>query len=163
MSDQELRTQEEIAIRFKERQAEEDTLFDFYPEVLLEHMDFGHAKSHLKDGVTESEWTDARGEVSYESVKDEMEKYLEFAWSKALDHRGLSAMRSIQKLSAYCWLLGNDECVEYLAGPRYAPYGGPMLKFVSDTFGFLFPESEEALRLAQGLSCIPLCDEGCNS
>ena len=37
-----------------------------------------------------------------------MKEYMEFAWEKANEFRGLSAMRSMHHYTAWTWLLGDD-------------------------------------------------------
>jgi hypothetical protein len=54
--------------------------------------------------------------------------YMVFAWSKALDERGISASRSIDKLGCYSWLMGREDIDNILRNDNlYNPYGTPAL------------------------------------
>ncbi len=67
--------------------------------------------------------------------------YMVFAWSKALDERGLSAGRSIIKLSSWMWLLGRDDIEATLQDETlYAPYGAPALIKACEELGIEVPD-----------------------
>ena len=104
-----MRTQDEIVARIREKRS----FFGFDAEVLLPSLDFEHAVEFLKPEATREHW-EGGGEkkepypLAEASVMRDFRDYAEFAWGKAQDHRGLSAYRSLEKLSAWAWLLGRD-------------------------------------------------------
>jgi hypothetical protein len=139
-----LRTQEEISQKIEEY-AKEPNLFDFRPEVLVQHLEWDLAKKCLTDEyVAKVE----KGEEKYEYITDikvvvkDFLDYMVFAWGKAEDERGLSATRSIQKLSAWLWLLNRDDLVSVITDDDlYNPYGSPALIEVCNQIGVEVPNS----------------------
>lgn len=121
-------------------------------------LDFEHVKPFLKPGVTE--WTP----VTLDDIREEATTYLEFAVGKALDHRGISANRSIDHYRAWLWLLELDEGFE---DTPYEMYGAPMLTEAARRLGVELPlkdddERQRFERMAQGGSCgSEYCDGGC--
>lgn len=110
---------------------------DFRCEVLINHLSFDKAKPFLRSEATEEKWhqiTDIN-----EAAQDFLD-YLNFGWDKAYDRRGLSASRSISKLSAWLWLLGRDDLAELIIDDKlYPPYGMPALVKVSESLGITVP------------------------
>lgn len=140
-----LRTQEEIAAKFDILQ-KSDNLFNFGPEVLLPYLTFENAKSYLKEEyVKKVESGEEKWEVpgfSIEKVAKDFLEYMEFAWGKAEDERGISASRSIQKLSVWLWLMNQDDLKRLIEDDElYNPYGAPALIAVCDKMGIKVPES----------------------
>jgi len=83
-----------------------------------------------------------------ESVQDFLD-YMVFAWGKAFNQRGLSASRSIDKLSTYLWLFGKDDLVEIIQDDSlYDPYGMPALLAVCKKLNIYVPE--ECIEFANG-------------
>jgi hypothetical protein len=152
------RSQDEIAERFR-RSRDDDTL-GFRAEVLIGSLDYEHAKPFLKSDVGPQDWTDTA--LTVEVVSEEANKYLGFAFGKALDHRGLSAGRSVQKLTEWAWLLGRDDVVEAMDSADYAQYGVPKLVAFARGFDLPVPEDEELERMARGERCRPDCEDGCS-
>jgi hypothetical protein len=92
-----------------------------------------------------------------------MRDYMEFAWGKADDHRGLSAMRSVEKFKAWVWLLGNDKLVEFCEDDdHYAYYGAPVLQRICQEYSFPIPDDAGIQRMMKGLPCKDGCTSGCN-
>lgn len=75
---------------------------------LLQCLSFERAKSFLKDGITADAWVGMMERKDRESILLRMHSYMSFAWTKANDGRGLSAMRSLQHYTVWIWLLGDD-------------------------------------------------------
>ncbi len=147
-------------------------MFGSTMSVLVDGLDFEHARPFLKEGATKEEWNTEQEAAGYgrklqfpllkeEDLKAAALDYLVFAWGKAEDHRGLSAGRSVVKMRAYCWLLGFD--VEWFDDAPYAQYGCPILKRFSEMLGAPMPDSERMLRMMKGEPCREGCDEGCGS
>ena len=100
--------------------------------------------------------------ITEEVVLTQMKNYMKFAWMKALGHRGISACRSVDKMSVWVFLVENDDLLKFIQDEsHYAMYGAPVLKRICEAYGFLIPKDERALRMAKGLPCIDLCDQGC--
>ena len=149
-----MRTQEEIVAKMSTKS---DSFFGFDKEVYVLGLDFEHAKPFLEEGTT-AEQCPTRTEAE---VTKEAAGYAEFAWGKAEDHRGLSAGRSVEKLTAFAWLLGRDDVVAAMEAAGYAQYGCPKLKAFCDGMGFPVPDSEELMRMMRGESCSDYCESGC--
>lgn len=158
-----MRTQDEIVDRMRALAASGQDLFGFAQEAMLSALDFEHAKPWLKDGVTAEQWSP---DTSAAGVLRELAEYMAFAWEKALGHRGLSADRSVTKLTQWLWVLGShDELVSSVEAGRvpYAQYGAPVLKAISDAVGLPTPDSADAVNMMAGRPCTPGCDSGCGS
>ena len=141
-------------------------LFDFFPEVCVEYLDAEHAAllkgTLLKEDADLSTWDETGVSPLNESaIIETMVDYMAFAWGKVLDHRGISANRSVQKFEAWCTILGRNDLVEYLSGQQYAMYGAPMLAKICEAFNIALPEGRKIRRMIKGLPCTRNCDEGC--
>lgn len=101
--------------------------------------------------------------LSDDRVRDEMRQYMaEVGWDKVLGHRGISAGRTVEKMTAWLWLLGDDEMVRFAEDDsNYPQYGAPILKAICEKYGFPIPDDPAARRMAVGRRCVPDCDEGC--
>lgn len=138
-----LKTQEQIAEKLKEC-FKDPVMFDFRPEVLLQHLDWSSAKEHYTEDYVKD--VDS-GEKKWECVTDVKEvaqdflDYMNFAWGKALDQRGLSASRSVSKLGVWLWLLSREDLEEMISSDDlYNPYGAPALIAVCNELGIKVPE-----------------------
>lgn len=69
-----------------------------------------------------------------ESVLAAMREYMPFAWCKADDGRGLSAMRSLEHYAAWVWLLGDDWRFPDLTNAK--GYGHQQLLALCRHYGF---------------------------
>lgn len=79
----------------------------------------------------------------FPAIKAAMGKYMEFAWDKVADQRGISASRSIEKMQEWAWLLGDDEVVAWCNDlALYPQYGAPILGRICEKYGFPIPESD---------------------
>ena len=83
----------------------------------------------------------------HESVRAEMIEYLDFAWDKANDQRGLSAERSINHFEAWLWLLNNGS-LEQMENIAYRHYGKEKLIFVSELVGFDWESVDDGERVS---------------
>lgn len=159
-----MRTQDQLAQAAKTPKS----FFGFDAEVYLNYLDFEHAKPFLKEEFlanpdAEKEWNAQRSDLTEERVKTDMREYMEFAWGKAIDHRGLSANRSIDKMMALLFVLGDDEFAEKVEATPYPQYGAPKLALICEKYGFPMPDSPMAVNMAKGLPCHPGCDNGCGA
>jgi hypothetical protein len=148
-----VRSFEEIVAKVQETRGE---IFSFHAEVLVPFLPFDIAKQFLVADAKAENWKPTP--FDRETVLGEMRTYMaEYGWPKATEHRGLSASRTVDKMRAWSWLLGDDKAVELCDGD-YAPYGAPILKALSDYFGFPVPDSDGAKRMAAGEACDPECE-----
>ena len=88
-------------------------------------------------------------------------EYLVFAWTKALGHRGISAHRSVEKLTEYAWLQGRDDVVTAMDAAGYPQYGMPKLLAYAAAFDLPVPDDERLRRMGCGDICHPGGCEGC--
>lgn len=136
------KTQSEI---LQEIKADRGGLFDFTADVLIQFLDWESGKEFYKDEFVKevNEGTKEKvNSLTLENGVKEFLDYLEFAWGKAEDQRGLSASRSIQKLSAYLWVFGKEDLKKTLNDDSlYNPYGAPALIKVSEALSINVPES----------------------
>lgn len=144
-------------------------------QTLVPYLSFDDARPLLKDGSTEDQWNEApdpeaarpdhdsdypswAGEslgtprpLTREAALLEAEAYHRFACVKALDQRGISAGRSVMKLTAWAWLLGEDEMVAFAEDDdNYPAYGAPILKRFAEHFGWPWPDDADLATMARG-------------
>ena len=136
-----MRTEKEILERLTHKDCTDD-IFGAYAGRLLDGLSYDAAVARELVG-TEFMAKVAAGEaekwapLTDEKARAEILSYLEFAWDKANNKRGLSAGRSIAHFSALTWLIGDDDAAAFLANDNhYAPYGKPMLQYLSDRYGY---------------------------
>ena len=105
-----MKTQEEILKKIKEVEKKREDIFNVMTTTLIYSLTFKNAKPYLKDDcmLTETEWK----KTTDETIKKEMIDYMDFAWDKANNFRGISATRTMQYYEIWLWLIGNDELSE---------------------------------------------------
>jgi hypothetical protein len=118
------------AAQIEDRIRNSKSFFGFDKEVLVSYAEFATIKDLFKDEFIqkvesgEEKW----GIKSIAQAVKDFADYMKFAWGKALDERGISASRSIEKLSAWMWLLSRDDLDNTLNDDDlYNPYGAPAL------------------------------------
>lgn len=152
------RTQTEIIDRIETITG--DDMWGFRREVLVDSLDYVHAKHHLNKDVTETDWNNRS--VAAHGVDTIAVQYLEFAIDKIDNHRGLSASRSVDKLTEYAWLLGRDDIVEAMHAADYAQYGAPKIIAFAKGMDWHYINTPELDNMAHGRPCIPGCNRGCD-
>lgn len=153
-----MRTAEEIVRRVEH--VREDDLLGFRREVLLSYVPYDaavRAVPAIAERITPEEWEPE----SPDSLEEHARRYLGFAIEKILDHRGISATRSVEKLTEYAWLLGRDVVVTAMGEAPYAWYGAPIVKVFATMLGWPWPDNPRLERMANGWLCRLYCDEGC--
>jgi hypothetical protein len=121
------------------REVERSDFFGFIQGDLLSYLDFNHAKTFLKDNVTETEWNDSR------ETKPPLEvakNYLPFAWEIANNCRGISASRAVNHFEVWLWLAG-IEGFHDIADEEYEYYGKPVLVLVSIILDFPWKDHDQ--------------------
>lgn len=128
-----MRTQKEILKRI--RMIKKSDWMGTQQSDLIGYLSFENAKPYLRDGVKRSDWSDL-SESDDDTMKDmiisEILNYMEFAWDKANDCRGISANRSLDHMKAWLWLLGYD----HIDLDEYTHYGKPQLRAICEHFGW---------------------------
>ncbi len=156
-----MRTDEEILARIKA--LKDDDLLGFETGDLLSRLSFEVAQAAGILRPDAKPWT-VESRRSADLIA-EMKSYLAFAWDKALNHRGISAGRSVNHYQSWMWLLGDDEYAS-IDWERYRNYGAPILRQVTEFLEMeiqvpAYHEKQEAIRMSEGLTCVPGCDSGC--
>lgn len=139
-------------------------MFGFTAVVLCAYLTFDEVQPILDpDRANREEWERdvEHADKSREATLARMRDYMEFAWTKARDHRGLSAIRSVFKISAYLWLLGDDEGASHLECEPGGLYGAAHLRYVCQRYRLPIPDDTRLHRMADDLPCHEDCDEGC--
>lgn len=126
------RTTDEIVARIKSVEATD--AFGFQVSDLVLALPFDAAKPWLRDDATSDDWvvTGADPEAALNLAHD----YMDFAWGKANDQRGISAWRSLCHMQAWLWLARQDSLIERLRLEEYSHYGKPQLRAICEHFGW---------------------------
>ena len=123
---------------------DETSFFGFGKEVASDYLNFEQCKKFLKKEFIEK--YEAGEEFKMvtdikEAAQDFLD-YMVFAWMKAMDERGISASRSIEKLAAWMKILNRDDVADVLGDDNlYNPYGRPALKKACEMLGIEHPEN----------------------
>jgi len=137
-----------------------DDFLDFKRMELVCFLPLDHLREFLKPDADMSDWEPDALEESV--VKQRIGDYMSFAWDKVRNHRGISAIRSIDKTWSWLWLLEDTElCAFAEDDSNYAQYGAPILAAICRQYGLAIPPGEEIERMIRGLPCRPGCEEGC--
>jgi len=150
-----MKTIEQIRERYNNEDRRRSVFIDFGGEVLGQYL-----PEYWKDEAREEMLKAPPLEEA--AVREEAMNYLRFAFDKALDHRGISASRSVLKMREYAWILDLDEAAAFADdGANYPKYGVPVLKKMAQVLGVEMPEAIAVW--PDGLSCTPGCQEGCGA
>ncbi len=136
-----MKTQEQIVQRIK--QIENRDFFGFETETLIAFLDFEHAKEFLKEGVKADEWKSEA--LSADSILKTMRDYMDFAWEKANNCRGISAGRSMSHYSAWIWALGDEDKFGNLKD--YSHYGKENLIRICQHYGWPSEKWDDGVRV----------------
>ena len=139
-----MRTQEEIVKRIHERRGGD--LLGFEVNIYLHYLDYEHAKPFLKKGVESKDW-----EQEKETPAEKIKGYMDFAWDKANNCRGISAGRSLQHMVAWLWLDGQDKFLKEWNDLRnYEYYGKPQLIAICELYGIDWKQYDDGVRTNTG-------------
>ena len=136
---------QEIEIRFKKR--EDSDMFGFE---VGEYMPFVSRKFiednfGFKDNISKEDRNKYPNPLTKEGMLHKMLDYMPFAWEKANDCRGLSAMRSISHFVAWTWLAGDVELSIQLE-KDYEFYGKPHLIEICEHYGWDYKKWDDGER-----------------
>ena len=138
------RTKEEIITRIKERQPQDTLCFEFgeYLRALKKDEATELIGTILKDDADMSDWE--ADLYTKEQIIQCCKDYMEFAWEKANNCRGISANRSIMHYIAWLWLLGTDEFDDLMDDYEY--YGKPQLERICSYLEIDYSEYDDKIR-----------------
>ena len=94
------------------------------------------------DAIQRKHEPPVNGQISdvKETTQDFLD-YMVFAWSKATNERGISAMRSVIKLGTWMKILSRPDVAEVLLdNDLYTPYGRPALREACGMLGIQVPD-----------------------
>ena len=130
-----MRTYEEINHKIGLLLNDPNDIFGFVGADLICCLPYDQAKPFFKKdlNVTEESWNDKKLATDRDSVLAAMREYMNFAWDKANNCRGLSACRSLMHMQAWLWLLGEDEVSDTLS-VNYSCYGKPELRAICEHY-----------------------------
>lgn len=127
---------------------------------LIPLLSFEKAKPFLKENAKKGGWVVEPRDKK--SVIKKMKDYMEFAWDKALGHRGISSGRSIDHFRSWLWLIRDHDLLAFADNDRnYPQYGVPILYAICKEYGFSIPNDPSVDRMKEGESCVVGCDMGC--
>lgn len=132
-----MRTYEEIVARVKEIQ--EKDFFGFKTNDLINYLPEEYARQFIDPDADLTNYKPLP--TDKESVIAQIKGYMPFAWDKANNCRGLSAMRSLEHMSVWLWMLGDDAPEIELSG--YTHYGKPQLRAICEHFGWDWKEWDD--------------------
>lgn len=95
-----------------------------------------------EDAIQRKHEPPVNGQISdvKEATQDFLD-YMVFAWSKATNERGISAMRSVIKLGTWMKILSRPDVAEALLDDDlYTPYGRPALREACEMLGIQVPD-----------------------
>ena len=128
-----MRTQQEILQRFQEV---EDFL-GIQKVDLIAYLEFEFAKPYLREEtIKKIESGEEKWEV-FTDPKKEILGYLDFAYEKAENQRGISAARSMLHFRTWIWL-DDEEFYNKVIGliDNYTNYGIPALDMISQHYNY---------------------------
>jgi hypothetical protein len=135
-------------------------IFSFGREALIQFVPFDHAKEFLKPEITREEWDKDVTPLNRETVVEQIKDYMTFAWGKVENHRGLSASRSVSKMQAWLWLLGDEGKIDW---DNYSQYGAPILSEICKLYGLPIPDNTFVANMIKGELCGSYDGCGCGN
>jgi len=135
-----MRTQDEI----KERFEKVNDFFGTQKADLAQYLEYEYAKLFLTEEAILAHESGEDVWVTKTDPKKEILEYLDFAYEKAEDERGLSAQRSLLHFNSWIWLDSEELYQEFqpLINP-YTNYGIPALNWISEKYGFVRKVAED--------------------
>lgn len=141
-----MRTQEEILKKIES--LKDIDFFGFITGDLINMLEYQHAKPFLKDDAKESDWKPNPN--TQEFLLKTMEEYMEFAWDKANNCRGLSAGRSMNHYEAWLWLYDGNAAGSIGSLQEYEYYGKDKLVAICEYFKWDHAQWDDGERVNNG-------------
>jgi len=119
-----------------------DQFMSFTKEILINYMPVNFSVEWIKEDCKQKHLDNPIKIIddTYETAQDFLD-YMVFGWMKALDERGISASRTIDKCGTYMWLLNRADIDDVLRDHElYNPYGSPALIKACEMLGIAAPE-----------------------
>ena len=138
-----MRTQNEIVEYFENKR--ESDLLGFETDILLQFLDYEHAKPYLEEDATAEDW----GESLTDPIQA-MQDYMRFAWEKANNCRGISANRSIGHCMSWLWLAEEKDLLKRVEDEyknNYQHYGKEILAHICESFGWDWKQYDNGRRV----------------
>lgn len=129
-----MRTTSEIIAKIEKHKGD---FFGFVAGDLMTFLPFKDAKPYLSDDVTKKSWKVIR----QEDALDRLKEYMPFAWEKANNCRGLCASRSLEHMSAWLWMLGEEAAADEVGA--YSLYGKPQLAAICEHYDIDWEKLDE--------------------
>lgn len=122
-----------------------EDFFGWAGEVLLDYISFEDAKEYFKSDYVEEVKSGATKHTTVTDINEAAQDFLDymnFAWGKAQDERGISAGRSIMKLREWLFVMNRPDLAEEIdREDLYPPYGAPALISICEKMGIQVPDS----------------------
>jgi hypothetical protein len=134
-------TTDEIVDRIKHIRKTDADFFGVRQGRLLPLLDYENASQFFNEkGLSEERFNELvhnpYGEPCQEAVFAAIVEYLNFAWEKANNCRGISSSRSMEHFRELCWAMGWDDIVRFIElEDNYTCYGKPALVLISSACG----------------------------
>lgn len=142
-----------------------ESIFGFGTSAICCFLSYDDAPQNYKKGLSPEEIkeiNDGTQEPTRDNVLSAMRGYMVFAWNKVEDHRGLSTIRSIEKMRAWLWILGDDGMIAITNDESLYPnYGAPILKRICEKYDFEIPDDADIVLMADGKPCTNNGCTGC--
>lgn len=139
-----MKTQFEIVEQIIERSQYD--FFGFEWHEYLRALDFEHVKQFLKEDQKEEDW---KADLACEAnILAQMKEYMPFAWEKANNCRGISALRSIMHYEAWLWMLGEEDLAKKIYDYEY--YGKDELREICFFLGIDANQYDNGIRVVEG-------------
>ena len=135
-----LRSQADIVAELERIKSSD--FFGFKTGDLLGYLDFEHAKPYLNDDAVAEKWTQAPSDR--DSILNQMEEYMSFAWDKANSERSISAGRSLAHYTVWIWMIGDQGRFGDLEEYHY--YGKDNLRSICDAYGWNADQWDDGIR-----------------
>lgn len=153
-----MRTTADISARLSNPHFED--FLGFATEVLAPFLPVEQVRPFCKEDADLSKWVPTP--LTEDEVLRQMRDYMDFAWGKVRDHRGISANRSIIKMKSWLWLLEDDGLLAFVQDEiNYPQYGAPILAAICRKYEMPIPDGEAIRNMIEGKPCYEGCEEGC--
>jgi len=143
----------------------EPSFLGFDREALARFLSFEEARPWMKPDATADGWPAPLPRTREASLAEAVDYIQRVGIDKAVNHRGISANRTVEKLRVLCWLAGDEEAVKICDTEPYPNYGAPILRALCRHLGVNYASLLDAYNLgvfedmADGRTC-RACREG---